>query len=360
MAVIQRRQGARGVRYRAMIRLAGRDPISRTFDSRADAVEWAREVERDMRRSRAGIARAAPSMAELIDRYDLEVLSARAPRTASTKRRHLAYWREVIGHIRADQLTAATLVECREDLRRGRDDGREGDRSPSTVNRYLETISHLLAMAAREWQVIDTSPAPAVRHLAEPQGRVRFLSDAEREALLEACEPDPVLHLAVLLSITTGLRQGELLELRWRDIDLDSRRILVERTKTGRRRAVPVPAVALEALEALRGPAGERVFPAVLDSERRVWLRYRFERALEAAGITGFRWHDMRHTAASYLAMSGATLRDLAELLGHTSLAMVQRYSHLTHDHLLEAVDRMTTRRGFAGAAAPPPRPGRR
>lgn len=345
MAVIQRFKRASGVRYRVQIRLAGRDPVTRTFDARADAVEWARETEREMRRSRAGLSRATASVAEAIDRYLVEVLAARAPMTQRAKRRHLEYWREVIGHIRLDQVTAAALAQCREHLRTHRGDGRPGTRSPATVNRYLETIAHVLAVAAREWQLLDVSPAPAVSHLAEPQGRLRFLTDRELEALLDACRPDPSLYLAVLLSVTTGMRQRELLDLRWRDIDLESQRILLESTKSGKRRAVPVPTIAVELLRARQASEDDRVFPAVRDPSKIMTVRFRFESALERAGITGFRWHDLRHTAASYLAMSGATLRDLAEILGHTSLSMVQRYSHLTHEHLVTAVDRMTTHR---------------
>jgi len=336
-----------GVRYRVQVcGPAGR--VSQTFDRKVDAKKWERETEREMRLARASVRGEAPLVSEAVELYRAQVLSSRAEATQRAKGRHLRYWSEVLGHVRLDQVTPAMLAECREDLRSGRGDERPGNRSPSTVNRYLETIAHLLSVAVREWQVIEVSPAPAVRHLPEPQGRLRFLSDQERSRLLEACQVESgALHLAVLLSLTTGLRRGELLAITGRQLDLEERQITVERSKSGKRRAVPIPLAALDELR-LRELAPEALlFPSPLDPKRPMSLRKPFGRALARAGIDGFVWHDLRHTAASYLAMSGANLRDLAEILGHSSLAMVQRYSHLTKSHLVAVMDKMTAHRGI-------------
>ena len=152
----------------------------------------------------------------------------------------------------------------------------------------------------------------------------------------------------MLLAITTGGRRGEISGLRWRDVDLKRRRIIFEETKNGETRAAPLVGPAFEAMK-----EWSKVRPlddaAFVFSGRTAKTRNRpldFQRpwmtALKRAELDDFRFHDLRHTAASYLAMHGAGLREIADILGHKTLAMVQRYSHLTQDHKASVVERMT------------------
>jgi integrase len=154
----------------------------------------------------------------------------------------------------------------------------------------------------------------------------------------------------VLFAITTGMRRGELFGLRWQDIDLERRVAVLLNTKNGDRRSVPiVPEVAelLREQGKVRKLGNDQVF--VSEGPADVW---RFDKAwyqaLKISKVKDFRWHDLRHTAASYLAMSGATTAEIAAVLGHRTLQMVKRYAHLSDQHTGQVIERMT-RKYFGG-----------
>ncbi|WP_242523257.1 site-specific integrase [Thiocystis minor] len=182
----------------------------------------------------------------------------------------------------------------------------------------------------------------------EPRGRVRYLSDPERERLLVACKQGgPDLYLAVVLSLSTGARKQEAMGLRWGQIDFARRVAILTETKNGERRALSLSGLALEMLQhraKVRRLDTDLVFPGRIHPDQPLDLRTPWETALKRAEVDNFRWHDLRHTAASYLAMGGATLPELAAFLGHKTLAMVQRYTHLSEDHNSSVVERMNAR----------------
>jgi integrase len=215
------------------------------------------------------------------------------------------------------------------------------------VNRYLAVLSHVFTIASREWDWAENNPVRRVRKLRESRGRVRCLDEDERERLLAACEAswDDRLYPLVLLAISTGARRGELMALRWRDVDLKQGRGVLHHTKNGERRAIAITGLALEILRErnrVRRIDTDLIFAS---SDGRAWFPLRpWNAALRAAGIADFRFHDLRHTAASYLAMSGATTAEIAEVLGHKTLQMVKRYSHLTDSHTFSVVSRMNAK----------------
>jgi integrase len=171
------------------------------------------------------------------------------------------------------------------------------------------------------------------------------LSDQERHQLLKARQAigNPYLHTLTVLALATGARRGELQGLRWPDVDLQRGPLTFHETKNGERRAVPLTG---QTLVLMRQRAKVRrldtalVFPDATGG-RPLSIRNAFENAVERAGITDFRFHDLRHTAASYLAMNGASLAEIAEVLGHKTLAMVKRYAHLSEAHTRGVVERM-------------------
>jgi integrase len=178
---------------------------------------------------------------------------------------------------------------------------------------------------------------------------VRFLDDAERERLLTACRESasPDLYPAVLLALSTGARQQEIIGLRWPQVDLARRMATLHETKNGERRVLPLAGPALDLLRErakVRRIDSDLVFPGRTDPTKPVDLRTPFETALKRAGIADFHWHDLRHTAASYLAMNGASLAEIAEILGHKTLAMVKRYAHLSEAHTASVVEKMNAR----------------
>lgn len=192
------------------------------------------------------------------------------------------------------------------------------------------------------------NPIDKIQKYKESKGRVRYLSDAERTALVETCKSSqhPQLHTIVILAIATGARKNEILKLEKRDIDLERQRIILRDTKNDDTRSVPVKGVALKLLSAQYYSLPEHccyVFPNTTYVQpadiRRAW-----KAAINAAQITDFRFHNLRHTTASYLAMNGATLAEIAEMLGHKTLQMVRRYTHLSEQHTADVLERMNNK----------------
>ncbi|MCH7664371.1 MAG: site-specific integrase [Acidobacteria bacterium] len=331
--------------YQAIVRLRRHPAQYATFNRLTDAKKWAGQTEAAIREGRHFRFAEAKrhSVGDLIDRYRGEILERRPLAKREDQERHLAWWQKRIGSYSLADVTPALISEHREFLSRGRTHQSER-RSPATCNRYLTSLSHAFSIARREWEWIDRNPVAQVRKLPEPRGRVRFLSDEERERLLESCREssDLRLFLVVVLAISTGARKGELLRLRWPDIDLRRGVAVLHQTKNDERRALPLTGLALDVLSerfkirrldtdlVFANSDGKPTFP------RKAWAE-----ALRAAQIEDFRFHDCRHSAASYLAMSGATLAEIAEVLGHKTLAMVKRYSHLTDQHTSKVVARM-------------------
>ena len=263
----------------------------------------------------------------------------------------LVWWSARIGHVLLSDVTGALITEARDALAavpvlQGKT---ERPRSAAAVNRYLALLSHAFTVACNDWAWTEYNPVRKVSRLREPRGRVRFLDERERTKLLSECKAsrNPALHDVVLLAICTGMRRSEIMNLTWDAVDLHRRMITLEHTKNGERRAVPLVGPALDAMREraqVRRIDTNLVFPG-----RRRYagtlpldIQNAWKAALERAGIGDFRFHDLRHTAASYLAMSGATLPEIAAILGHKTLNMVQRYAHLSDSHVSAVVERMS------------------
>jgi integrase len=179
-------------------------------------------------------------------------------------------------------------------------------------------------------------------------GRVRFLANEELAALLEACRNSSCgyLYPAVMLALTTGMRRGEQLNLTWENVDFERGWITLGITKNMQRRGVPLVGAAQEALRSLRTVRridANLVFPSH-DGKKPYDIRRPFTFALKKAGIQDFRWHDLRHCAASYLAMSDVPLKIIGKLLGHNTSAMTGRYSHLADQVVTDAVSKVMTK----------------
>ncbi len=227
---------------------------------------------------------------------------------------------------------------------------RAGKASAYSVLHELTCIKHMLRMAV-EWELIPFNPAQGVRGPKAPAGRVRFLQPTELKAVVEACPR--WLQPVVALAVSTGMRRGEILGLRWLDVDLEGRRILLPQTKNGDGRVVYLNAAASVALASIRPPTAIGV-EVVFRGIRPAQVSMAFLRACRAVGIADFRWHDLRHTAASWMRMGGADIHTVASLLGHRDLRMAARYQHLSPGFLAEAVGRLDGIFGDALVAVAP------
>lgn len=209
----------------------------------------------------------------------------------------------------------------------------------ASVNRELALLRHMLNKAI-DWGYLKFNPAQRVKPLKEPPGRDRHLSDSERERLLDACTG--TLKAIVLTALLTGMRKGELENLTWDDVDLECVEIALKRTKNNEKRYIPISSELYPVLESLRNenPHSCYVFSKP-DGTAYGNCRKGFESACKRAGIKDFRFHDLRHTFASSLVMEGVDLRTVQELMGHKSIAMTTRYSHVSRPHLRAAVEKI-------------------
>jgi integrase len=273
----------------------------------------------------------------LLTRYEQDFLPLKAPQTQLQQRTVFKTIRADLGTLLLSDLTPARLRDWRNTLLARYPTG--------TARRYLYLLSGPLTAAVKEYEVLAENPLRKVRFPSPGPGRMRILTAPERHQLLLTCQEsrNPALYLLVLLALTTGARRNELRYLRWRDIDLERGILTFPQTKNGTPRRVPVVAQALTVLRGwrLRDRAPDAwVFPR-RDLGGPVHIAIAFRGAVRRAGLANFRFHDLRHCAASYLAMSGASLLEIAEILGHKSLAMVKRYAHLTETHVRTVVERM-------------------
>jgi integrase len=349
MAYIQKRKTKDGKdHYRVQIRLlsAKKAPISATFERKTDAQRWAQQTEVEIREGRYFKTAEAKkhTVAELVDRY-LESIIPLKPKNARACIAQLLWWKSRIGCYLLSELTPSLIVEQRDFLLRGITK-RAKLRSPATVVRYLAALSHALSIAVKEWGWLEDSPMRKVTKPKESRGRVRFLNDEERAALLQACREssNPFLYPVIVTALSTGMRQGEIMGLRWEDIDIFKGRIILHKTKNGERRMVPLRGLAQQLLQrhfdAQKCDIG-LVFPSKENPQKPMDLRFPWKQAIKKAGIENFVFHDCRHCCASYLLMNGATLAEISEILGHKTLAMVKRYSHLSEAHASKVLERM-------------------
>ena len=210
--------------------------------------------------------------------------------------------------------------------------------SNATVNRLLQVLRAVLRKAEREWEWIDR--APIIRLLPELKRRIRWLTRDEADRLLTEL-PE---HLAEMMriSLATGLREANVIGLEWSQVDLERRTAWIHPDQAKGRKAIAVPLNA-EAMLVLRRQQGKHPRWVFTFQGRRVAKanNHAWRKALTRAGISNFRWHDLRHTWASWHVQAGTPLHVLQELGGWESPEMVQRYAHLSTDHLAEHAERL-------------------
>ena len=209
--------------------------------------------------------------------------------------------------------------------------------SPATRNRHLAHLSSMFNRG-KEWGLVTSNPAQGIKPLRENGARTRFLDGDEVARLLTAASQTfrPIL----ITALHSGMRRGEILNLKWPDVDFKNRIITVQKSKSGNKRMLPMDDTLYEVLGVLptRFQQGY-VFPSpVKEGQPRFGVQRQFGKAVKKASVHNFRFHDLRHTFASHLVMSGVDLMAVKELLGHATLTMTMRYSHLAPDHRMRAI----------------------
>ncbi len=333
-------------RYQAIIKKKGYPTKAKTFRTRKEAGQWEIKIKAAMQEGTYWDNSRARNctLNEVIDRYIKEFLS-KDSRNYRTFVGQLTWWKKhlgsyAIGKISSFLISQKLLYLSQQTNTRGK------VASPATLNRYRSSLSCVFKAASDDWRMIKESPIPKVRKRKEPRGRVRFLSLDEKQHLLQASlnSTSPFLYTIVVLALATGMRKGEILNLQWSHLDLDKGRAILHETKNGERRTASLTGHALTILREYanrpRHFCSPYVFPSTFGSKS-IQIRTSWLTAVQLARLSDFLFHDLRHTFASYLAMNGATLAEIAEALGHKTLAMVKRYAHLTEEHTRSIIAKM-------------------
>ena len=365
MATIRERIDSTGKKtYHVQIRLRGFPPQTQSFSSKTVAKQWASQVETELREGRY-LPRAQAlrhTVKEMLEEYRKRVLIPLKPQELKVQGPQLNWWIDKIGAYGLADINPPAIAKCRDELLQtpfGKNKNRY--RKPATVVRYIALLSHAFNVAVNEWQWLPESPIPKVKKPEVDNAVLRFLSRDEQISLIAATKQSAnhYLYTIVLIALSTGMRRGEIMNLRWRNLILEDSKgfglILLRSTKNGEPRGLPIIRSAREAIDCLRKEHAKYhkghvsqdalLFPSEDDPKKPIDIKTAWKTALRRAKISQFRFHDLRHTAASYLAMEGATLIEIADILGHKTLQMVLRYAHLSKDHVCEVLTKMANSR---------------
>lgn len=328
MASIRERKG----RWQARVTRHGFLPETKSFETHEEAVKWARAIEAEIDKGVFVSLKEAErtTLADVLLRYAEEVSPTKrnGGKDNIAKLKFLA--RQRVAKLCLANLTPKAVAQFRDD--------RLFHVSPGTVLLDLATIRSVLNHARREWGMPIENPVEKIRKPPAPPHRDRVLTTEEEQRLLEALTPgplrgeggrfsketrDPWLKPMVILAIESAMRRGELLALEWKHVDLVRRTAYLPMTKNGRSRAVPLSTRAICTLKEIPRSIDGRVFPIQDWTVEQV-----FERASKLAGLAGFHFHDLRHTAATRLAERVPNVIELAAITGHSNVGMLKRYYH--------------------------------
>ncbi len=343
---IQKVGKGKSLKYRVQIRKKGFPALSKTFISEDNARQWHDEQIQLMESGSVSTVESTKhTVSDLIDKY----VKAKSP--PSAKIAHLKWWEERIGFMFLSAVNPQVIGEHLDKLAEsnktlGGTVIRKSTKrpSPATVNRYHSSLSSVFKYGlGRRVGWMKENPAH-FEQMPESKGIVRYLDDEERESLLEQCQKSTWdgLYPLVLMALTTGARKGNLLNLRWRDLDLKAGVARFEDTKNGNSLSVPIMGQTLEVLKQrskVRNIGSDLVFPAPTNPDKPYGnANLHWRRAVNAAELKAhFRFHDLRHTAGSYLAQANVNQAAIMAAMGHTTLEASQRYMHLSTEHIAEA-----------------------
>ncbi len=261
------------------------------------------------------------TMGDLLSRYAKEVTPGK--RGAEPEKCRIdGLLRDSLAAVKITNVTSKDLADWR--------DQRAKEVAPATVNRDMTVLSHVFEIARKEWGIPIANPCRDVRRLRPDRPRDRRLVEDEEARLLAAIDTgrNPWLKPVVLFALETAMRQGEILGLRWADVDIEKPWAKILEAKNGEGRVVPLSTRAVGVLQSIkRGQS--TVFPTSSEAIKKSW-----QRACARAGIEDLRFHDLRHEATSRLFERGLNPMQVATITGHKTLQMLKRYTHLRAEDL--------------------------
>ena len=331
MATIQRVKRKSGFSYRVLIRNQGFKTITKTFPKKQLAIQFINQMEGD-RQARINYKNHNNKTFKEVAIEYLDSYQGSRPKQQQTMTQ---YWVDALGEYKLEDITSNDInIQLKQLSNR--------HYSNATRNRYKAVISVIFTYAQRHCG-LGKNPVQNIPSLPENNARTRFLSDDERTRLFKACRASKwgKLYLLVLMAITTGARKGELLNLKFKYIDFDRHIAYVHSTKNGEPKVMPLTKAVLVELNRFKEQEAELIFNSELKPNKPFEFRKQWGRALKEASIEDFRFHDTRHSCASYLAMNGASLLEIADVLGHKQISMTKRYSHLCVSHKIKLIGKV-------------------
>jgi len=336
----------RGDKWRVQIRKQGTPSISKTFIRRTDAENWATKMEIAMDNGEYGIVGMSKNrtVEEAIGQYIADKgLDRSTDATTKQQVKKLGIWKKLLGSYYLSRLTPELIKNARNTIAKI-PTPKGTEKTNSTINRYHAALSVVLSYAKKELSWIKYNPIEDIAKPPESKGIVRYLSDAERERLFQFLDDrnDIVLKALVVSALVSGARACELTNLKWDKVDLDAGTALLTTSKNKEPRTLVLAEPALGLIKQLYATRKNDGYVFTKNGISPINGSSTWNQIKPKLGFgENFRFHDLRHTCASDLAMHGATLLEIADVLGHKSLEMTKRYAHLSSKHKCSVVEKV-------------------
>ena len=322
----------RGDKWQARVHRKDINPVVKSFNSKVDAIKWARNVESQLDLGTLAPKQSMPRLMPILERYVEEVTPAKK---GATQERYRAaqFKRTKLAAMHLDKITGEVIAQYR--------DQRLAEVSNNTVRLELAFLSVVFEQCRKEWGLAVSNPVKQIRMPKPGKPRQRRLEAGEEEALLAACKASGAhyLHSFVVLAIETGMRFGEIAGLQWENVSVGNRTIFLPDTKNGHPRNVPLSTRSLIAINALPRSISGKVFWVKSGSIRTAFLialdKARSTHADKPMLMAGLRFHDLRHEAVTRLFEKGLNPIEVGMVSGHRTLSMLQRYTHLRTESLI-------------------------
>lgn len=319
---------------------------SKTFNSKRAAFDWEKkflyEIDSGLVTKESLKKRR---LSDAIQKYASIVLPHK-PKNAKNVTQHLKWWETQIGSLALTEITPAVLAECRDRLLT--EVGPAGKvRKSNTVIRYIASLSVVFEYCVKEWMWLAHNPVRSIKKPKTGAGKTRFFSHEEIQKITDLCRKSdsPFLLPIFIVALHSGMRRGEVLSLKWENLDFKNKEICLPMTKNGEPRDIPMTEEVLDTLSTLfqskQISLSGLIFHSPTNPNRPISIRSAWERVLQKGGIQNATFHTIRHTACSYLAQLGIPRILIARIVGHKDSRTTDRYTHAEKGYLREAIDKL-------------------
>ena len=319
----------RNDKWQARVQRSGQTSIAKSFNTKADAIKWSRNIESQLDLGTLAPKQTMPRLRPMLERYVAEVTPSKKGESQE-RYRAAQLMKTKLADLFIDKITGEVVAKYR--------DQRLTEVSNNTVRLELAFLSVVFEQSRKEWGLAVSNPVRQIRIPKPGKPRTRRLEAGEEEALLTACAASGAhyLHSFVMLAIESGMRFGELAGVLWKHVDLDKRTVFLPDTKNGQARTVPLSTRAINAIQILPRSISGRVFTAKPGSIRSAFLiAVRKAKAVcHEEMLQNLRFHDLRHEGITRMFEKGLNPIEVGMISGHKTLSMLQRYTHIRANDL--------------------------